>query len=344
VESLRKSLRVSAEEAKGIADEAGSYRVFLRRLGSSGIVATEAVLGTAHCQRFNFFDISGKGPAKPLMPPEPADESAYCRGDSHGTYATMGTIGRTPSFAVETFGKSGEDIRVIARRAGEWVQSCRLQVSWQPLFEQAEEFCDSVACSQFAKTAIALAAALDTSSDFAGYWKNLPEAAVPDVVRDRFKDYAEQLWQYLPAAAGGFELTQHLIDSAQYRAFKDGERIVTIVRAEDNQTRSVVIVTGAEGQNPHLLFAPKLTAEDPLPTFGRIADSSHVAFDGDSALVPLQIGGTILIARVGHGWFGWRQSENYLIAIYSIDSDVPNPVAGFVVNKLRAPHPRVEIN
>jgi hypothetical protein len=70
-----------------------------------------------------------------------------------------------------------------------------------------------------------------------------------------------------------------------------------------------------------------------LPTFGAKPRTEYATYAGNIEVALVDIAGQTLIARVGIGGVGWREIGDYLIALYSDDTQRLDPVASFVVER-----------
>jgi hypothetical protein len=70
-----------------------------------------------------------------------------------------------------------------------------------------------------------------------------------------------------------------------------------------------------------------------LPTFGAAPRTEYSTYAGNHQVALVEIGGKILIARVGIGGVGWREIGDYLIAFYTDNTNGVDPVASFVVER-----------
>jgi hypothetical protein len=70
-----------------------------------------------------------------------------------------------------------------------------------------------------------------------------------------------------------------------------------------------------------------------LPTFGAKPRTEYSSYAGNHQVALVEIGGKILIARVGIGGIGWREMGDYLIAFFTDDTHGIDPVASFVVER-----------
>lgn len=83
------------------------------------------------------------------------------------------------------------------------------------------------------------------------------------------------------------------------------------------------------------LSDPRTSVETtPFPTFGQKAKSAFPFYSYSGfVLFPLQLDGRPLVAALGHGGVGWRESPDVLISIYAIDNGALTPLAGLVVER-----------
>jgi uncharacterized protein len=72
-----------------------------------------------------------------------------------------------------------------------------------------------------------------------------------------------------------------------------------------------------------------------VPTFGEEPDTDYASFGPDSVLFPINLKDQSYLARLGHGSRGWRESPDYLLAIYRLGDGALEPVAGFHIAKTR---------
>jgi hypothetical protein len=73
-----------------------------------------------------------------------------------------------------------------------------------------------------------------------------------------------------------------------------------------------------------------------LPTFGVTLDTPYTAF-ADQLTFPLRLGnGTVYLARIGHGGFGWRETADTLLALYRLDNDRLEPAASVYIAARRS--------
>jgi hypothetical protein len=322
------------------------WYVRVRHLGSgSSVIAAEMVAGTAHCQQLWFYELPGTGAAKSIAPPEENDGSAYCWGDSHGSYATLGEVGGIPTFAVENFDAGNESIRLIARRGDAWHSYCRLNIAWPQRFAVAEEFCRGDGCADLRAAAPDLVKTYDATREVDKFWAAVPALPVPESHKARFAQYirdavAKNATQGERNEVWPGESPDAALADAVYHTIAIGGHQRTFVGVDHrNIAEWFVIWTEADGKSLELTELTPL--DTPVPTLGEDADTSYTRFGFDSAIVPFRFGGKLLLARIGHGNFGWRESDDYLVGLFALEGGSLLPVAGVVVRKERAPGPTV---
>jgi hypothetical protein len=323
-----------------------NWYVGIRYLGGgSSIIAAETVTGTAHCQQLSFYELPATGPAKSIAPPEENDGSAYCWGDSHGSYATLGEVGGIPSFAVEDFRDGNEAIRLIARRGDAWHSYCRLDVAWPQRFAVTDEFCRGDGCADLRAAASDLVKTYDATRKVDKFWAAVPALPVPESHKARFAQYirdkaAKNATQGRQNEVWPGESPDAALAGSVYRTIEIGGQLRTFVAVDDGGIAEwTMIWTEADGKTLHLAELTPLYT--PVPTLGEDADTSYTRFGSDSAIVPFRFGGKLLLARIGHGNFGWRESDDYLVGLFGLEGNGLMPVAGVVVGKQRAPSPMV---
>jgi hypothetical protein len=81
-------------------------------------------------------------------------------------------------------------------------------------------------------------------------------------------------------------------------------------------------------------YVPLLSGPAELPTFGKSSPSQQ-NFGEESAVWSVVLGGQSYVARLGHGAIGWRKYPDYLLALYRMDGDKLEPVAGIRIAKTR---------
>ena len=132
-------------------------------------------------------------------------------------------------------------------------------------------------------------------------------------------------------------------------AFCDGIDCVPLVRTAEilalrlrqQETAEMlgagVIVSEADDTAYHrmvdIVAAEKQPAD--LPTFGVSLDTPYVTF-ADQVVFPIRLSdGSVYLARMGHGGFGWRQTADALLALYRLRDDRPVPAASVYVSARR---------
>jgi hypothetical protein len=67
-----------------------------------------------------------------------------------------------------------------------------------------------------------------------------------------------------------------------------------------------------------------------LPTLGKAAETQH-GFGDDAVTFPLELGGHVYAAVLGHGRIGWRLFPDYLLALYDVKDGKLATIAGTVI-------------
>jgi hypothetical protein len=323
-----------------------NWHVSIRHVGGgSSVIAAEMVTGTAHCQQLWFYELPGTGAAKPIALPEQNDGSAYCWGDSHGSYATLGEVGGIPTFAVEDFGDGNEAIRLIAQRGDAWHSYCRLDVAWPQRFAVTEEFCRGDGCAALRAAAPDLVKTYDATREVDKFWAAVPSLPVPEGHKARFAQYirdkvAKNATQGWRNEVWPGESPDAALADAVYRTIEIGGQQRTFVGVDHGNIAEWFAIWAEPGGK--MLRLLELTPPDtPVPTLGEDADTSYTRFGFNSAIVPFRFGGKLLLARIGRGNFGWRESDDYLVGLFALEGNGMMPVAGVVVGRQRAPSPTV---
>ncbi len=73
-----------------------------------------------------------------------------------------------------------------------------------------------------------------------------------------------------------------------------------------------------------------------LPAVRRIAADRHVRLRRGRHVFSARLNGELVLARIGHGHFGWRESEPWLVGFWRLQSGRLSPVAGVTVGVKRA--------
>jgi hypothetical protein len=345
--ALRERFRFSAEDASNVVDDDGLQSTSLTVMKSAGLVALETEGGTAHCVDFQFFDVSGGGPARAVSGPEKTG-GGYCWGSSAGEFATLGQIGGRPTFAVEEFGDGNERIRMFVRQHDGWAKSCKLAVSWKPDFAVKDADCEGATCPKLQQAAMEAVSQYDVARDTSSLWGKAPMQTTPE---DRKQSFASYLggnlghepfnnWPADPAP---------ILAGAQYwtLGFGDGTITVVTVKARPKYDRQDVhrdfAITGdrASGvpQVVNMSVGNWQHSVDILTDLEGISDDTsypYTSLSSDSVVVPIMAQGKTYLARIGHGWFGWRVSDDYLVNVLESDgAGFFNRAAVFLISKTR---------
>jgi hypothetical protein len=346
--ALRERYQLTDADADKIDDGNGTARAALTIMASAHLAVVGIEGGTAHCSSFQFFDVSG--PASAVAAPEDPAEG-YCLASSVGEFASLGEIGGRPGFVVESFADANESIRVFIRQDDRWSKSCSLAVTWKPDFAVKGEACRGETCPDLKQAAMDAVSRYDAAHDVLSFWTRVPLQATPGARKARFADY-------LAGALGGGSLRSWptnpapILAGAQYRTIAVGDDTITMATitgrarfADHDEHRDFAIADDRTSQAVSVVDMSEIydgresDADAVLNDMSGVPhDSSYpfTGFNSDSVVVPVAAGGRNYLARVGHGWFAWRMTDDYLVNVLEPDG-VGNirRAAGFLVGKTR---------
>jgi hypothetical protein len=341
---LQRKFRLSSSDAESIAEDAKMQGVFFSFAKGSRLLAVETVGGSAHCQSFRFFDTSGSGPAKSLDLPEAAgDGNGYCGGGDLGEAGIMLEAGREPVFAVEHFADGNEQIRLFVRAGAGWSGACQLAVSWQPEFAAAAENCDGASCPTLKEAAFNAVKQYDSTKDLSSYWAAAPAEDTPDDQKRHLADYLGRRLGNNPLYSWPTDPTP-ILAGAQYHTMpwgKDRSITAVTIRAETKfgtLTNDFAITDERASNVPSIVNMSSASGNDLLDDLSS-ADPHNLYYNqlsGGSTIFPLLADGKLYLARLGHGYFGWRESDDYLVNVLEPDeAGYFKRAAGFIVTKTR---------
>ena len=161
LDKLRQDYRPApglAEAITSLAGDSGTFSVY--RFGKSTLRLVESVGGTASCQRFVFFDTSGREAAHTIVDPpvvENAEPFTFCV----NTTGYAGEVGGVPAFIVETDQDSTVELSVTTWRNSGWQQQCQVHIRFNDVFEMIDRFCKDVDCNEMAAHALSLIKKVD---------------------------------------------------------------------------------------------------------------------------------------------------------------------------------------